>query len=526
MKFENNKNVNSSSKDSVLIFDTTLRDGEQSPGCSMNLEEKLKIADTLQALGVDIIEAGFAIASNGDFESVKKISETLDGPIICSLSRAAHKDIDRSAEALKYAKRKRIHTFLSTSPLHMKYKLQMEPDDVLDMVIDSVSYARNKVDDVEWSPEDGSRTEHDFLCRCIEAAIKAGATTINIPDTVGYAIPEEFGSLIKMIKNRVPNIDKAIISVHCHNDLGLAVANSLASLKEGARQIECTINGIGERAGNTSLEEVVMAIKTRKDLLPFSTNINTEVITRSSRLLSAVTGFSVQPNKAIVGANAFAHESGIHQDGMLKHSGTYEIMTPESVGLNKSTLVMGKHSGRHAFKSKLSELGYDVSDNQLNDAFQRFKDLSDKKKDIFDDDIIALVDDGISDSGEFVKFNSLSLACGSDGPATANLSLTIFNKVEKIEIKGDGPVDAVFKGISSLVKGNYTLQLFAVNAVTEGTDAQAEVTVRLLEDGRTVNGQAADTDTMVASARAYIVALNKLIVKREKQPLLSKSLIK
>jgi len=319
MKFENNKNVNSSSKDNVLIFDTTLRDGEQSPGCSMNLEEKLKIADTLQALGVDIIEAGFAIASNGDFESVKKISETLDGPIICSLSRAAHKDIDRSAEALKYAKRKRIHTFLSTSPLHMKYKLQMEPDDVLDMVIDSVSYARNKVDDVEWSPEDGSRTEHDFLCRCIEAAIKAGATTINIPDTVGYAIPEEFGSLIKMIKNRVPNIDKAIISVHCHNDLGLAVANSLASLKEGARQIECTINGIGERAGNTSLEEVVMAIKTRKDLLPFSTNINTEVITRSSRLLSAVTGFSVQPNKAIVGANAFAHESGIHQDGMLKH---------------------------------------------------------------------------------------------------------------------------------------------------------------------------------------------------------------
>jgi len=452
MKFENNKNVNSSSKDNVLIFDTTLRDGEQSPGCSMNLEEKLKIADTLQALGVDIIEAGFAIASNGDFESVKKISETLDGPIICSLSRAAHKDIDRSAEALKYAKRKRIHTFLSTSPLHMKYKLQMEPDDVLDMVIDSVSYARNKVDDVEWSPEDGSRTEHDFLCRCIEAAIKAGATTINIPDTVGYAIPEEFGSLIKMIKNRVPNIDKAIISVHCHNDLGLAVANSLSSLKEGARQIECTINGIGERAGNTSLEEVVMAIKTRKDLLPYSTNINTEVITRSSRLLSAITGFSVQPNKAIVGANAFAHESGIHQDGMLKHAGTYEIMTPESVGLNKSTLVMGKHSGRHAFKSKLSELGYEVTDNQLNDAFQRFKDLSDKKKDIFDEDIIALVDDGISDSGDFVKLNSLSLVCGSNGPATANLNLTIFEKVEKIVISGDGPVDAIFKGISALVE--------------------------------------------------------------------------
>ncbi len=526
MKYKNNKNVNEVTTDKVLIFDTTLRDGEQSPGCSMNLEEKLRIAETLQTLGVDIIEAGFAIASNGDFESIKKISDTLDGPIICSLSRAAHKDIDRSAEALRYAKRKRIHTFLSTSPLHMKYKLQMEPEDVLNMVIDSVSYARNKVEDVEWSPEDGSRTEHDFLCRCVEAAITAGATTINIPDTVGYAIPEEFGSLIKMIKNRVPNIDKAIISVHCHNDLGLAVANSLESLKEGARQIECTINGIGERAGNTSLEEVVMAIKTRKDLLPYSTNINTEVITRSSRLLSTITGFSVQPNKAIVGANAFAHESGIHQDGMLKHAGTYEIMTPESVGLNKSTLVMGKHSGRHAFKAKLNELGYEVSDNQLNDAFHRFKDLSDKKKDMFDDDIIALVDDGISDSGDFVKLNSLSLTCGSSGPAVAKLSLTIFDTVEEIEINGDGPVDAVFKGISSLVEGSYNLQLFAVNAVTEGTDAQAEVTVRLMEDGRSVNGQAADTDTMVAAARAYISALNKLIVKREKKSLLSQTIIK
>ena len=526
MKYKNNKNVNEVTTDKVLIFDTTLRDGEQSPGCSMNLEEKLRIAETLQTLGVDIIEAGFAIASNGDFESIKKISDTLDGPIICSLSRAAHKDIDRSAEALRYAKRKRIHTFLSTSPLHMKYKLQMGPEDVLNMVIDSVSYARNKVEDVEWSPEDGSRTEHDFLCRCVEAAITAGATTINIPDTVGYAIPEEFGSLIKMIKNRVPNIDKAIISVHCHNDLGLAVANSLESLKEGARQIECTINGIGERAGNTSLEEVVMAIKTRKDLLPYSTNINTEVITRSSRLLSTITGFSVQPNKAIVGANAFAHESGIHQDGMLKHAGTYEIMTPESVGLNKSTLVMGKHSGRHAFKAKLNELGYEVSDNQLNDAFHRFKDLSDKKKDMFDDDIIALVDDGISDSGDFVKLNSLSLTCGSNGPAVAKLSLTIFDTVEEIEINGDGPVDAVFKGISSLVEGSYNLQLFAVNAVTEGTDAQAEVTVRLMEDGRSVNGQAADTDTMVAAARAYISALNKLIVKREKKSLLSQTIIK
>ena len=520
-KLEKNKDI-----EEIKIFDTTLRDGEQSPGCSMNLDEKLRLAGVLQSLKVDIIEAGFAIASNGDFESVKKISEVIDGPIICSLSRASRKDIDRSAEALRFAKRKRIHTFISTSALHMKYKLQLEPKEVLDLVVDSVSFARNKVDDVEWSPEDGSRTDHDFLCRCVEEAIKAGATTINIPDTVGYAIPEEFYNLIKMIKNRVPNIDKAIISVHCHNDLGLAVANSLAAVKAGVRQIECTINGIGERAGNASLEEIVMALRTRKDLLPFSTNINTEVITRASRLLSAITGFSDQPNKAIVGANAFAHESGIHQDGMLKHSSTYEIMTPESVGLNKSTLVMGKHSGRHAFKSKLDELGYQVSENQLNDAFQRFKDLSDKKKEVFDEDIVALIDDGISDSGEHIKFISLSLQCGSSGPATASLTLNVLGEDKKVDIDGDGPVDAVFKGISALVEGEYDLQLFAVKAVTGGTDAQAEVTVRLVENGRTVNGQAADTDTMVAAARAYVGALNKLILKREKTSLYAKSLSK
>ena len=525
----NNKNTskqNTENPQKIKIFDTTLRDGEQSPGCSMNLEEKLRIAEVLQSLNVDIIEAGFAIASNGDFESIKEISTILDGPIICSLSRASRKDIDRSAEALRYAKRKRIHTFISTSPLHMKHKLQLEPSDVLDLVIDSVSHARNKVDDVEWSPEDGSRSDHDFLCRCIEEAIKAGAGTINIPDTVGYAIPDEFYDLICMIKNRVPNIDKAVLSVHCHNDLGLAVANSLAAVKAGAKQIECTINGIGERAGNASLEEIVMAIKTRKDLFPFSTNIKTDVITRASRLLSAVTGFSVQPNKAIVGANAFAHEAGIHQDGMLKHSSTYEIMTPESVGLNKSTLVMGKHSGRHAFKSKLEELGYQASDNQLNDAFQRFKDLSDKKKEIFDDDIIALIDDGISASGEHVKFVSLSLQCGSSGPSKASLILNIMGTDKEVTVAGDGPVDAVFKGISSLVEGDYDLQLFAVKAVTEGTDAQAEVTVRLVENGRTVNGQAADTDTMVAAARAYIVALNKLITKREKNNLSVKMISK
>ena len=510
----------------IYIFDTTLRDGEQSPGASMNLEEKVQIAEILADMKVDIIEAGFPIASNGDFEAVSEISKNIKGSTIAGLARAKIADIDRAWDAVRHAESPRIHTFIATSPIHMKYKLMKSESEVLDSIKQTVTYARNLCSNVEWSCEDGGRSNLDFLYRCIELAISCGASTINIPDTVGYTLPSEFGSIFRFVRNNVPNIDKAILSTHTHNDLGLAVANSIAAIQEGARQVECTINGLGERAGNAALEEVVMTLKVKKDLIPFHTDIKTESITKVSRLVSSITGFSVQPNKAIVGANAFAHESGIHQDGMLKHSGTYEIMTPESVGLNKSTLVMGKHSGRHAFKSKLSELGYDVSDNQLNDAFQRFKDLSDKKKDIFDDDIIALVDDGISDSGEFVKFNSLSLACGSNGPATANLSLTIFNKVEEIEIKGDGPVDAVFKGISSLVKGNYTLQLFAVNAVTEGTDAQAEVTVRLLEDGRTVNGQAADTDTMVASARAYIVALNKLIVKREKQPLLSKSLIK
>ena len=510
-------------KNRVYIFDTTMRDGEQSPGASMSLEEKLQIARVFDELGIDVIEAGFPIASPGDFEAVTEVSKILKKAIPAGLSRHSKKDIDRCYEALKHAPRFRIHTFISTSPLHMKHKLNKSPHEVYESIKEHVTYARKFTDDVEWSCEDGTRTDLDFMCKTIELAIKCGATTINIPDTVGYSIPEEFARTITHIKNNVPNIDKAIISAHCHNDLGLAVANALSGLSAGVRQIECTINGIGERAGNTSLEEIVMAIKTRKDLLPFDTNINTEVITRSSKLLSAITGFSVQPNKAIVGANAFAHESGIHQDGMLKHSGTYEIMTPESVGLNKSTLVMGKHSGRHAFKSKLSELGYEVSDNQLNDAFQRFKDLSDKKKDIFDDDIIALVDDGIADSGDFVKLNSLSLECGSKGPALAKISLTVFDNIEEIEINGDGPVDAIFKGISSIVEGDYKLQLFAVNAVTEGTDAQAEVSVRLIENGRSVNGQAADTDTMVAAARAYIGALNKLIIKREKKALVNNS---
>ncbi|MFM7344830.1 MAG: 2-isopropylmalate synthase, partial [Tagaea sp.] len=384
----------------VWIFDTTLRDGEQSPGCSMNLEEKLRVAKALEEMGVDVIEAGFPIASNGDFEAVSEIAKTVKNSVVCGLSRAARKDIDRAWEALKHAKRPRIHTFISTSPLHMKFKLQMAPEAVRQAVIDSVTHARNLCDDVEWSCEDGSRTERDFLYACVENAIKAGASTINIPDTVGYAEPEEFADLIAAVVANVPNIDKARISVHCHNDLGLGVANSLAALNAGARQVECTINGIGERAGNAALEEIVMALRTRPDRMPYTTGIDTTQIMRCSRLVSAITGFQVQPNKAIVGANAFAHESGIHQDGMLKNKQTYEIMTPESVGLVRSTLVMGKHSGRAAFKAKLKELGFgELGENALEDAFKRFKDLADRKKDVFDEDIVALVDDQMSHAG-------------------------------------------------------------------------------------------------------------------------------
>ena len=397
----------------VIIFDTTLRDGEQSPGASMNLEEKLRIAKVLEEMGVDVIEAGFPIASNGDFEAVREIAKVVTGSIVCGLSRATRGDIERAAEAIKPARRGRIHTFISTSPLHMKHKLQMEPDDVHAAVIDSVGYARRFTDDVEWSCEDGSRTEHDFLCRCVEAAIDAGAGTINIPDTVGYAVPDEFAAIIEMLFNRVPNIDKAIISVHCHNDLGLAVANSLAAVRMGARQVECTINGLGERAGNAAMEEIVMALKTRPDRGPYFTTIKSESIMRASRLVSAVTGFVVQPNKAIVGANAFAHESGIHQDGMLKHAGTYEIMTPELVGLTKSKLVLGKHSGRHAFREKLREMGYDLGDNALTDVFNRFKTLADAKKEVFDEDLMALVDDAVLRVNDRVKLVSLAVECGT-----------------------------------------------------------------------------------------------------------------
>ena len=500
----------------VIIFDTTLRDGEQSPGASMNLDEKLRIAQVLEELGVDVIEAGFPIASTGDFEAVREIAKIITETSVAGLARAGSKDIDRAWEALKHAVRPRIHTFISTSPLHMKYKLQMEPEAVHEAVIDSVGYARNLCDDVEWSPEDGARTEHDFLCRCVESAIKAGARTINIPDTVGYAVPEEFAALIEMVINRVPNIDQAIISVHCHNDLGLAVANSLAAVRAGARQVECTINGLGERAGNAAMEEIVMALRTRHDAMPFHTGIKTEYITKASRLVSTITGFVVQPNKAIVGANAFAHEAGIHQDGVLKHAETYEIMTPETVGLTKSILVMGKHSGRHAFKEKLKELGFELDDAAAEDAFRRFKNLADKKKEIFDEDIVTLVDDEVVRANDRIKIVSLKIICGTEAPQTAELVLEVDGEVRRTTATGDGPVDATFKAIAELFPHDANLQFYQVHAVTQGSDAQAEVTVRLEEGGKTVNGQGADTDTMVASARAYIHALNKLLIKREK----------
>ncbi len=500
----------------IIIFDTTLRDGEQSPGCSMNLDEKLRIADILEELRVDVIEAGFPIASNGDFEAVAAIAKQTKESKVAGLARASRKDIDRAWEALQHAKQPRIHTFLATSDLHMKYKLQMEPAAVHEALVDAVSHARNLCDDVEWSPEDATRTNHDFLCRCVESAIRAGASTINIPDTVGYTVPEEFSELITMLKQRVPNIDRAVISVHCHNDLGLAVANSLAAIGSGARQVECTINGIGERAGNTAMEEIVMALRVRKDAMPYHTDIRTSNFTRASHLLSTITGFSVQPNKAIVGANAFAHEAGIHQDGVLKNAQTYEIMTPESVGLRTSNLVMGKHSGRHAFRTKLQELGYEIGENALEDAFARFKDLADKKKDVFDEDIIALVDDEVMRANDRIRFVSLQVVAGSKGPQSAELELEIDGQLLGTKATGDGPVDATFNAVKNLCPHDAKLLLYQVHAVTGGTDAQAEVTVRLEENGKTVNGQGADTDTLVASARSYIHALNKLFVKREK----------
>jgi 2-isopropylmalate synthase len=505
-----------SEKDRVVIFDTTLRDGEQCPGATMTHEEKLEVAELLDTMGVDIIEAGFPIASDGDFAAVHEIAKRTKNAVVCGLSRAAFNDIDRCAEAIKPAQRKRIHTFLSTSPVHMKWKLQKEPHQVLDMVIAQVTRARNHVDDVEWSAEDGTRTEFDFLCRCVEAAIKAGATTINIPDTVGYTVPEEYFEMFRKVQEAVPNSDKAVFSVHCHNDLGMAVANSLAGVKAGARQIECTINGIGERAGNTALEEVVMAMRVRNDVLPFWTGVDATMLTRASKLVAAATSFPVQYNKAIVGRNAFAHESGIHQDGMLKNAQTYEIMTPETVGVKQTSLVMGKHSGRHAFVHKLEEMGYHLQSNQLEDAFVRFKTLADRKKHVYDEDIEALVDEEIAHAQDRIKLVSLSVIAGTRGPQRATMKLDIEGKQTLEECEGNGPVDAVFNCIKAIVPHEAVLELYQVHAVTAGTDAQAEVSVRLAEGGRSVTAKGADPDTLVASAKAYLGALNKLMIKRNR----------
>ncbi len=503
--------------DRVIVFDTTLRDGEQSPGFSMTLSEKVRMAEALTQLGVDVIEAGFPITSNDDFLSVKTIGETVKGPVVAGLCRAHPADILRCAEALRNAPRKRIHIVIATSALHMKYKLQMEPDAVIERVTASVTLARQHAEDVEWSAEDGSRSDPDFLCRAVETAIKAGATTINIPDTVGYAFPDDLTRIFTDLRTRVPGGDEVIFSTHNHNDLGVAVANSLAAITAGARQIEVAVNGIGERAGNASLEEVVMAMRTRPDAMPFVTNIRTENLLKVSRLLSTITGFDVQPNKAIVGRNAFAHESGIHQDGILKNALTYEIMTPASVGWTKSNLVLGKHSGRAAFRAKLKELGYpDLGDNELNDVFARFKDLADRKKAVFEEDIIALVDDTVVRDHERVRFIELDVHTGSRLPAVATLTLEVDGQMIEASESGDGGVDAAFRAIRAIFPHDASLQLYSVGAVTEGTDAQARTTVRLEEDGRLVDGQGADTDTIVAAVRAYVHALNKLLVKRER----------
>ncbi len=507
----------STDKNKVYIFDTTMRDGEQSPGASMSLEEKIQIARVFDELGIDIVEAGFPIASPGDFEATSEVSKILKKSIPAGLSRHSKKDIDRCYEALKHAPRFRIHTFISTSPLHMKHKLNKSPEDVYESIKEHVTYARKFTDDVEWSCEDGTRTDMDYMCKTVELAIKCGARTINIPDTVGYTVPSEFTKIIQTLTNKVPNIDKAILSVHCHNDLGLAVANSLAGVSAGARQVECTINGIGERAGNASLEEIVMAIKTRNDLMPYETGINTTLLSKASKLVSNAT-FPVQFNKAIVGKNAFAHEAGIHQDGMLKNRNTYEIMTPESVGVKKTSLVMGKHSGRHAFKDKLTELGYvDVTDDIIQTAFGKFKVLADKKKHVYDDDISALVDDSlIKKEDNVISLKSLKVFAGTGEPQKADMTLEVYGEIKKASETGDGPVDAIFKCIKTLYPHDVNLQLYQVHAVTEGTDAQATVSVRIEEKGKTTVGQAADTDTLVASANAYINALNKMIIKRDK----------
>jgi len=508
--------TDTSEQDRVIIFDTTLRDGEQSPGATMTHDEKLEIASLLDEMGVDVIEAGFPIASEGDFEAVSEIARRSVNSVICGLSRAKVGDIDRCWEAVKFAAQPRIHTFIGTSPLHRAIP-NLDMDEMADVIHQTVTHARNLCDNVQWSPMDATRTEEDYLCRVVEIAIKAGATTLNIPDTVGYTAPAESADLIRMLLERVPGADEVIFSTHCHNDLGMATANSLAAVTAGARQIECTINGLGERAGNTALEEVVMAMKVRNDIMPYRTRIDTTKIMNLSRMVATVSGFPVQYNKAIVGKNAFAHESGIHQDGMLKNAETFEIMRPEDVGLSETNLVMGKHSGRAALRAKLKDLGHELADNQLKDVFVRFKALADRKKEIFEEDLLALMRDSSSDAvHDHIQLKHLRVVCGTEGPQTADMTLTIDGVKHEVSTEGDGPVDAAFNAVKALFPHEARLQLYQVHAVTEGTDAQATVSVRMEEDGKIAMGQSADTDTVVASAKAYINALNKLLVRRQK----------
>jgi 2-isopropylmalate synthase len=494
----------------IRIFDTTLRDGEQSPGASMNLEEKVMIAKQLARLGVDIIEAGFAYSSPGDFEAVRQIAQQVEGPTICSLARARPEDIDRAWEALKGAPKVRIHTFLSTSDIHLKHQFRMTRREALKRAVEMVERARGYVDDVEFSPMDASRSDVAYLCEVIEAVIAAGAGTINIPDTVGYAAPQEFGRLIATIRKKVKNSRKAVISVHCHNDLGLAVANSLAAIVAGAGQVECTVNGIGERAGNASMEEIVMGLRTRKDFYKADTKVRTEEISKTSRLVSKITGMVVQPNKAIVGANAFAHTSGIHQDGLLKEKTTYEIMRPESIGLGQMQLVMGKLSGRHAFRQRLEESGYKLTDEEINQAFDRFKRLADQKKEIFEEDLEAIISEQIRRIPERYVLKALFVQSGTGQVPTATVELEIDGKAMKQTGTGDGPVDAAYRTIAGMTGTKSRLLQYIVKAITGGTDAQGEVRVRVEEAGKTTTGNGADTDIIVASAKAYLNALNKL----------------
>ncbi|WP_332672706.1 2-isopropylmalate synthase [Aromatoleum sp.] len=505
-------------KDQLIVFDTTLRDGEQSPGASMTRDEKLRIARQLERMRVDVIEAGFPAASNGDFESVRAIAEAIKESTVCALARANEADVRRAGEAIKPAARGRIHTFIATSPIHMEMKLRMTPDQVVEQAVRAVGWAKEYTDDVEFSAEDAGRSEIDFLVRIFDAVIRAGAKTINVPDTVGYNVPDQYARTIRTLIERVPNSDKVIWSVHCHNDLGLAVANSLAAVMAGARQVECTLNGLGERAGNAALEELVMAVRTRQDVFPCDTRVDSTQIVPASKLVSGVTGFPVQPNKAIVGANAFAHESGIHQDGVLKHRETYEIMRAEDVGWTTNKLVLGKHSGRNAFRSRLHEIGIVVeSEEHLNHAFARFKELADKKHEIFDEDLHALMSDEIvTPEQEHYRLVSSRFHSETGETPRADLTVSVDGQETRTSAEGSGPVDAAFKAIETFANSGTELLLYSVNAITTGTDAQGEVTVRLAKEGKVVNGQGADTDIIVASAKAYLNALNKLHGKFER----------